>query len=266
MRIDLKKSPRSIAIPLNFSGPQPNHFDAQMAVAEPMQANGFIGNTEQGGSCNVDVVRLNPHCNGTHTESISHLINDLIPPHEVLQQPLMTAELITLTPQQLTASDSTNTYQPAIEAGDWVLNWELLAAALKNTGKDTKALVIRTLPNAESKKHRAYNVENQPAYFSNEAIKWLVENTAVEHLLVDLPSIDRLHDDGLLSNHRIFWNIPAGSHDLAEQCWTHKTITEMIYVSDDMVDGRYLLNLQVPCLNLNAVPSQPVLYHIKSTK
>jgi hypothetical protein len=38
------------------------------------------------------------------------------------------------------------------------------------------------------------------------------------------------------------------------------TITELIYVPDGVEDGLYLLNLQVPNLRTDAVPSRPVLY------
>ncbi len=262
MRINLKKAPQSIAIVLDFFGSQPNHFDAEAAAVEPMQAGGFIGSTVQGGSCNVDVIRMNPHCNGTHTESISHLTNELVAPHEAIQQPLMLAELITLQPKPFSDQDAENSYQPPSETGDLILGVEQFTAVTKSLRPQTKSLIIRTLPNDISKKNRRYNNNDQPAYFSNEAIRWLAKHTQIEHLLVDLPSIDRLHDNGLLSNHRLFWNIEPGSHRLTKSCWPHKTITEMIYVPNEIKDGSYLLNLQVPRLNLNAVPSNPVLYSL----
>ena len=38
------------------------------------------------------------------------------------------------------------------------------------------------------------------------------------------------------------------------------TITELAYVPDSLVDGPYLLELQVPALSGDAVPSRPLLY------
>ena len=32
--------------------------------------------------------------------------------------------------------------------------------------------------------------------------------TGIRHLLVDFPSIDRMHDGGRLTNHHLFWNVP----------------------------------------------------------
>jgi hypothetical protein len=78
----------------------------------------------------------------------------------------------------------------------------------------------------------------------------------VRHLLVDFPSIDRMHDGGRLANHRTFWNM-AGAAD------TGRTVTEMIYVDDDIPDGRYLLNLQIPAFAADAAPSRPVIYPLK---
>ena len=66
----------SIAIPLQFDGAQPNHFGANKASQEPLRLGGFVGKTELGGSCNVDTLQIVPHCNGTHTETISHIVND----------------------------------------------------------------------------------------------------------------------------------------------------------------------------------------------
>jgi len=262
VRINLSKTPRSIAIDLNFSGPQPSHFGANAASAVPMQVDGFVGDTRKGGSCNVDVIQMNPHCNGTHTETISHIVDELLPPHQVLEQSLMVAELVTIEPQLATELIASNSYQPPMEADEYLLSVEQLTAVKKSLHKHTKALIIRTLPNNKNKQRRHYNSQNQPPYFSNEAIAWLANETPIEHLLVDLPSIDRLHDEGMLSNHRLFWNLSPGSKQLSESCWQHKTITEMVYVADDIPDGSYLLNLQVPKLNLNAVPSNPTLQPI----
>ncbi len=263
-RLNLSKDPVSIAIALQFNGPQPNHFGADVASATPMKSGGFIGDTRQGGSCNAEQVTFNPHCNGTHTESISHLIDELIAPHQVVKQPLMTAYLLTVTAQKFDAVDGhKDNYQPAASPGDMMLCKDLFAAVRKSIQSGVKALIIRTLPNSKSKLDQLYDQSHQPPFFSNQAMQWLVEHTEVEHLLVDMPSVDRLHDDGLLSNHRIFWNIEAGSHQAAEHQHSHKTITEMVYVPDELIDGEYLLNLQLPRLNLNAVPSNPLLYELK---
>jgi arylformamidase len=42
----------------------------------------------------------------------------------------------------------------------------------------------------------------------------------------------------------------------------NKTITEMIFVSEIIKDGSYLLNLQIPAFVSDAAPSRPILYKI----
>ena len=121
-----------------------------------------------------------------------------------------------------------------------------------------KALIIRTLPNDDSKKTRNY-MDHEPPFISLEAMNFIVE-AGVEHLLIDTPSVDRLFDDGNLNAHHIFWNVEEGSHESLTKQELYKTITEMIYVSDEIKDGSYLLNLQIAPFESDASPSRPLLY------
>ena len=78
----------------------------------------------------------------------------------------------------------------------------------------------------------------------------------VKHLLLDLPSVDREEDGGALLGHKAFWQYPENARN---NC----TITELIYVPDRILDGDYLLNLQIASLELDVSPSKPLLYVIK---
>ena len=260
-RWDTSAKTHGIAITQNFSAEQPNHFGARPAQKSIMQADGFVGHTEQGGACNVNEIRLNPHCNGTHTETVSHVLNQLIAPHEVIDGQILLAAVITVQAEAISTEDS---YTPALEADDLVINGAQLREKLKRIPDHVQALIIRTLPNSSSKKSRVYNSDEQPPFFTHEAIKLISQRMDLEHLLVDMPSIDRMYDDGMLSNHRIFWNIEPGCVDIAGHHNTNRTITEMIYVPDKINDGLYGLNLQVPALNLDAVPSNPTLLEIEA--
>lgn len=258
LTFDLSQKPESLAITLDFKGDQPNHFGATKAHAQAMQAGDFIGDTQKGGSCNAPEVRINPHCNGTHTESISHVVNELVAPHQVINQSLLLAQIITVTSQSPNLpSDS---YQPPLSITDQVISKESLTDALNPIHKGVNALIIRTLPNPKEKQFWAYGSHIEPPFFSNEAMTWLSSQAQIQHLLVDMPSVDRLNDDGLLSNHRLFWQIEPGSHDLTDKQALHRTITEMVYVPDSIPDGACLLNLQVAKWQLNATPSHPVVY------
>ena len=97
-----------------------------------------------------------------------------------------------------------------------------------------------------------------PAFFSIDAMEYIV-SLGIQHLLVDTPSVDRLLDDGHLSAHNIFWETKGKQFNLNTK---NKTITEMIFASENIKDGRYLLNLQIPAFVSDAAPSRPIIYKI----
>jgi kynurenine formamidase len=99
-------------------------------------------------------------------------------------------------------------------------------------------------------------MQHKPPFFSIEAMEYIV-SLGVTHLLVDIPSVDRLFDDGNLTAHNIFWDTKLKKYN---QSTKSKTITEMIYVPDSISDGSYLLNLQIPAFLSDAAPSRPILY------
>ena len=80
-------------------------------------------------------------------------------------------------------------------------------------------------------------------------------------MLIDLPSVDREEDDGKLVAHKAFWNV-KNVDELNSDARLHCTITEMIFVSDAIKDGSYILNLQIASFENDASPSKPVLYKI----
>jgi len=121
------------------------------------------------------------------------------------------------------------------------------------SSKENNALIIRTLPNTANKIHKQYSNTNWP-YLTQEAAIY-IRNQDIEHLLIDLPSIDKEKDEGKLLAHKAFWNYPEAPRDQA-------TITEMIYVDNAVKDGLYVLNLQIAAFENDATPSKPILYKI----
>ena len=97
-----------------------------------------------------------------------------------------------------------------------------------------------------------------PAFFSIDAMEYIV-SLGIQHLLVDTPSVDRLLDDGHLSAHNIFWETKEKEFNPNTK---NKTITEMTFVSENIKDGSYLLNLQIPAFVSDAAPSRPIIYKI----
>jgi arylformamidase len=262
-RVDLE-SPVSLAIPLDFNGPQPSFFGAPPATAAPLEIEGFVGDTRQGGSCNVAELRLVPHCNGTHTESVGHLVPEAPSIAELLLRALFPARLITVTPRA--ADETPEGYRPAKQTADRLITREALEEALHEelASAQSKALLVRTLPNDESKKHRCYGgLSYRPPFFSIEAIDYLTER-GIEHLLVDVPSLDKMYDEGRLTIHHRFWNVPEQHQALTPETQIFKTVTEMVFVPDHIQDGLYLLDLQIPAFLSDAAPCRPIIYPLES--
>jgi kynurenine formamidase len=228
-----------LSIPLDPHGPQPNAYGAPAATAEPYSGTGFTLDTRQGGSCNCEVIRFTPHCNGTHTESVGHITRERFPLSAVALPMFVPCALISVTPAGL-----------AIGAED------IQRATANVPSEFLEALVVRTLPNDATKRTRRW--EDSTPYFTPEAMA-AIRSRGVNHLLVDLPSLDPLYDGGRLAAHRVFWDVPPGSQELPDERACRRTVTEMIFVPDHVPDGRYFLTIQVPNIVSDAVPSRPIL-------
>ena len=228
--------PLDISIPLRDGMNNPNCFYAPYPEMNPVKSGDFIGSTAQGGLVNFFNVKMNPHGNGTHTECVGHIAHERHSILEHLQQFHFIAKLVSLYPIRL-------------DNGDRILSLEQVKEVVSPGGAE--ALVIRTLPNEDWKLRHTSSGTNPP-YVQEDAIHYLVD-CGIQHLLVDLPSVDREEDEGKLLAHRAFWKYPD---NVRKKC----TISELIYVHNDIKDGLYLLNLQIMSLDLDASPSKPILY------
>ncbi|MBC7775477.1 MAG: cyclase family protein [Phycisphaerae bacterium] len=232
---DLSK-PIDLSIPLRNGAENPNCFWAPMPEFSPVRAGDFVGSTVEGGVVNFFNIRLNPHGNGTHTECVGHIARERFVLRECLLEAHFLAKIVSLYPRRT-------------EEGDRVIFQDQLKEIFSEN--EAEALIIRTLPNDDLKLRQNYSGSNPP-YLHHEAAEFLVKS-GVQHLLLDLPSVDRGEDGGKLMAHRAFWQYP---HDTR----THATITEMIFVPNSVRDGLYLLNLQTTSLDLDASPSKPVVF------
>ena len=282
VRVNLT-NPVSLAIDLDFSQAQPRHFGAPPATSQPFAVPGFSGSVAHGASCNCQSLTLIPHCNGTHTECVGHLTREPLDAHRVAPLGFVPAVLVSIEPVDAEASKEGT--DPAPHDGDQLItraaleaSWLAATKASTTAGVaagsgvraapatrapapfEPRALIIRSLPNSLAKQHRDYS-DSTPPYLTREAANLLVER-GIEHLVVDLPSIDRSHDEGRLTAHRIFFGLPAGSTALAQATRARATVTELAYIPDTAADGPYLLELQVPALGGDAVPSRPLLYRL----
>ena len=206
---------------------------------EPVRMGDWIGDVNQGGSVNFRNIVFNPHGNGTHTECVGHISKEFVTINAQLKRFLFVAELITILPFET-------------PEGDFVITRKQLEILLPK-GTRTEAVIMRTLGNSPMKLHVNYSNTNPP-YLLEEAIAYLNE-LQVEHLLIDLPSVDKEQDGGKLAAHHAFWQYPHNTQK-------NKTITELIYVPNEVDDGTYLLNLQIAPFENDASPSKPVIYKV----
>jgi len=264
LEVDLG-APIDISIPLKFNGPQPNAYGVNLATSHACESGDIVGDTRRGGSCNFEQYTLIPHCNGTHTECVGHITNERISIRDRLIDVFFPAVLVSVQPEL--CGGTGESYASVFGESDLVITSGAVHKVLERSGwgppayaggSDVMALVVRTLPNDDSKLTRRYGNEIPP-YFTNDAITSIVD-LGFSHLLVDLPSIDRLFDEGKLSNHRIFWNVDPDSFEANAGTRKHATITELIYVPESVPDGIYLLNLQIAPFAADASPSRPMLF------
>ena len=233
-KIDLSK-PLDISIPLRGGEGNINAWYLNAPTITPHQEDDFIGKVSEGAPVNFNDIWFNPHSHVTHTECLGHITEDFHSINQNLKRFFFLAEVITVAPEK--------------RGEDFIISAKQLKYALGN--KKREALVIRTIPNMNNKRSFQYSHTNPP-YLLEEAANYLVEKK-IDHLLVDLPSVDKEKDDGALLAHNAFWNTKGKPR-------TKATITEFIYVPNTVEDGCYFLNLHVAPFENDASPSRPVLY------
>ncbi|NBU46396.1 MAG: cyclase family protein [Flavobacteriales bacterium] len=236
--IDTNK-PIDVSIPIRSENEYVRAWYVDPPKFEIVRANGFIGSVAEGGSTNFRDVIFNPHGHGTHTECLGHISTEVYSINQHLKSYFWKASLVSVIPDNLVN-------------GDTIIKRKHLENQINSAFSE--AVLIRTMPNDELKMSKDYSNSN-PTYFDLDIIP-LLDQLGTKHFLVDLPSVDREEDEGELAFHHAFWN-------LTENPDYTRTITELIYVPNSVVDGEYLLELQVAAFENDASPSRPVLYRIE---
>lgn len=234
-KVDLSK-PIDISIAIQ-SGP--NNLSAWYVdppKIEPVKTEEWVGEVKQGGAVNFFNIFFNPHGHGTHTECVGHISKEQESVNEAMSSYFFESQLISL--------------EPKLIDKDRIITLDQIKGKLN---PNCQALVVRTLPNSESKKAMQYSDTNPP-FIAKELATYLREN-GIKHLLIDLPSVDKEIDGGILAAHHAFWDYPENTR-------TDCTITELIFVPQHIEDGNYLLNLTFAPFHNDASPSRPLLYSI----
>jgi arylformamidase len=196
----------------------------------------FIGNTNQGGPCNLETITFTPHGNSTHTECVGHIADSPFLVNDHIADTYYLAALWSLS--SLGTNDKMS------------LNFEKQNFIELN---DVDALVIRSLPNTPDRIHTDYSGQNA-TYIAVSDMQKIVDS-GIKHLIIDLPSVDPEWDGGALAAHHVFWQYPANTR-------TNASITEFAFIPNELNDGQYLLKLNIGNFESDAAPSRPVLYPI----
>ena len=236
--IDLSKA-IDISIPLKSGDENVTSWYVDPPKFTPVMENGFIGDVNLGGVTNFRNIFFNPHGHGTHTECVGHISKENYTINQCLKEFFFLATVVSIAPKRIEEDD--------------VITLSQVKQVWKQNG--ASAIVIRTIPNQESKLNRQYSNTN-PAFIHHEAVQFLIDN-GIQHLLIDTPSVDKEEDDGRLISHHTFWEYPNNTQK-------KRTITELIFVPDEVGDGTYFLNIQIASFENDASPSKPILFTILS--
>lgn len=225
--------PFSLSHPIRSGTHNPQCFSAPYPLMEPLVDGKFIGAVNKGSSVNFYNLFLNPHGTATHTECVGHINENHSSLNEYFNGGLLLAYLMIVSADLL-------------KNGDHVIR--KVAAIPDNT--EALILKVKNYHNEEG----SYSGTNPP-YVSKLLINQIID-AGVQHLLVELPSIDKEQDEGRLEGHRAFWYPESknGSPGI--------TITELIRVPEMLEEGYYVLNLQVLNIALDVSPSNPQLYKV----
>ena len=220
-----------ISIPIGKSGPSAYGIPRYSSVT--YEDGGFVGDVNRGGSCNVNVLSINPHGNGSHTECVGHIAKEIVSINSILKEHLFVSYLLSVSAHETIELDE-----------------DALAKIAKCS---PSALILRTSPNNVDKRNKDWFGSNPP-YISLQTVRSLLELN-IQHLVVDLPSVDK-EDDPHLKAHHAFWQYPASGI-------SEKTITELVFIPNEVPDGVYLLNLQIASIENDASPCKPIIYPLR---
>ncbi len=233
-------NPFDISIPLRTGAQNVNAWYSNPVKIEPVRMGDWIGDVKQGGSVNFRNIFFNPHGNGTHTECVGHISKEDYSINQTLKKFFFIAQVITILPDET-------------PDGDKIITRQHLENCLGEIRPE--AIVIRTLDNHISKINMQYSNTNPP--YMEEDAALFIDQLGIDHLLIDLPSIDKEADGGKLLAHHAFWQYPHNTK-------IERTITEMIYVPNTIYDGTYLLNIQIASFENDASPSKPLLFQMNT--
>lgn len=204
----------------------------------PVQLDGFIGDTDRGGSCNVNQISFTPH-NLTHIETAAHIIKS---GPTVKDIPIQTMHGIC---QVIDLSDA--------EFPDNYIHPDHIKSQLLD--HSIQILAIKTPASIIPADHDFSGTD--PLSLHPTTGKYLSEHHPdIKLLIVDLPSVDQEDDGGKLLAHRYFLEIEGNSTS------KRKAIIELAYFSEIKSSGRYYAIITPARVDLDAMITDVVLFDL----
>ncbi len=232
-------SPVDLSVPVNPHSGLPRAWYKGPASVEPVRSDHWVGSVAEGGAVNFRDLSFNPHAHGTHTETREH-IHDAFQPIDARARSaalpfILPAFFIEAAPEQRGK------------------NWEVSLSALVPFIQDIETLkpsaLVLKCTNGDVL--RDWSDSNPP--FLEDGFAEQLCLLGIEHLLIDLPSVDQEVDGGHLRAHNAFFGPAASPRPNA-------TISELLGIPNGLSQGPGLLALQVAPVVNDAAPSRPVWF------
>jgi len=239
-------------------------FGLPAALARPVEFANVRLDVREGSSVNCNVLEVCCHGNGTHTECIGHISRQRVFVTSCQVPVLMRALVVSPKVTRSQAEGLGDLYVGLGQVGDRVITKDSLKRSVDEVLRtfergEFEALAVRALGTYGPTVHSARRyTDSNPPYFSHEAIGYVVEELGVQHLLVDLPSVDREECGPLMPNHSIFFGLEPGVRDVSTSKRCKTTVTELCNLHKGIADGEYILSLQVAPIEMDAAPSRPI--------
>ena len=228
-----------LSVPVNPHSGLPRAWYRGPATAEPVRSDGWVGSVAEGGSVNFRDVTFNPHAHGTRTETREH-VRDEFHPIDALAR---SGALPFLVPSILIDA------HPESFEDDWIV--PLSALERQSQWMQThqpSAIILRCTHGDVQRDWSQTNPPYLEAGFAEELVA-----LHIQHLLLDLPSVDREVDGGELRAHHAFFGPAASPREGA-------TISELLCVPMGLIAGPGLLAMQVAPFVHDAAPSRPLWF------
>lgn len=225
-----------------------NAFHMPLLQAETLEFEGqFVGHVDRGGSCNVDVLSYVPH-GLTHLETSAHVLSPDSNPPTVKDIPSYHLQGIVY------LIDVSH-----LEATGRAIPWDAVKDKLN---ANTLPISMVALKTKSSLLPADYDFSSKDfLYVDRETAKGIHDYGAaipgphaaemrINCLILDLPSIDREHDEGKLLAHRAWFGLPQTGHSGTDE--EKRALVELAWFSG-LEEGYYLTTITPPRFQANAV-------------